>query len=68
MGNGRRFRKSVDKAKQSVAPAVRLDGTGMKWGILAAPGIWISSPNAKPPSRWARFWQRVLLGWKWEQR
>ena len=22
----------------------------------------------KPPSRWCRFWQRVLLGWKWKRR
>lgn len=28
-------------------------------------GHWLINDATKPPSRWRRFWTRVLLGWRW---
>ena len=30
-----------------------------------APNVHVHSPGY--PSRWHRFWQRVLLGWRWRR-
>lgn len=67
MGGGRSFRRGLKKSSAVSAPAFRLDGLG-KWGVFVGPGIWVATESATPPSRWHRFWQRVLLGFRWEQR
>lgn len=35
-----------------------------KWLLRLTPYFAVSHPER--PNRWVRFWQRVLLGWKWE--
>lgn len=37
-----------------------------QWGVWVSPTLWVSSYRGGPPHRWHRFWQRVLLGWRWE--
>ncbi len=35
--------------------------------LVLSEGLFLShSGLTQKPSRWCRFWQRVLLGWRWE--
>lgn len=65
MGN-RAERKRAGRAAAAMMTPVQ-PGT-MAWGVKVSSTIWVSAHRGTPPSRWHRFWQRVLLGWTWEQR
>lgn len=58
-------RQETRRAQQvAVAPLVG----GPQWGVWVSPTLWVSNYTGGPPRRWYRWWQRVLLGWRWEQR
>lgn len=71
-----KWNRKVKKSKLMGAPAVRVDGNGQTWGILVTPDLWVASgkrnaegiPQSSRPNAWWRWWQFVLLGWRWVQR
>lgn len=36
------------------------------WRVRVGPELTVGMNMQRVPSRWSRFWQRVLLGWTWE--
>lgn len=38
---------------------------GFKSSLVISDGFCIDLPHKKP-NAWVRFWQRFLLGWRWE--
>lgn len=62
-------RKSLSDNRERAVPAARVDGTGKTWGIWVTDHLWIASKGSvRPASKWYQWWQRFLLGWRWEQR
>jgi hypothetical protein len=56
--------------KQLAAVADRKAGVPPTTGrvrLVIASGLYLSHGGLnRMPSRWHRFWQRALLGWRWE--
>jgi len=52
-----------------------VSGDAEDWVILFPPAqarLYLNATllfdsTSPPPRRWYRFWQRVLLGWRWEE-
>ena len=65
----RKFLRGINRGKQVIVSAARLDGSNTKWGLWVSPHLWLSSETlTTQPSWWFRFWQRIFLGWRWEKR
>lgn len=37
-----------------------------QWGVWVGPGLWVTANSVTAPSRFHRFMQRLLLGWRWQ--
>ena len=48
-----------------VEPEVWLDNPMVQ--LVIADGVLVIASNRSMPSWWCRFWQRFLLGWRWEE-
>lgn len=61
-------RERMSNRPKATGPVQRVVSNPKGWVLWVAPQLCIGSgsPMAKAPSRWNRFWQRVLLGFRWE--
>lgn len=69
MSMNRTIRRKLAKAASKVPPPRHVRPDPGVWGVWVSPTLFVTAGQlGKPPARFFRVMQRLLLGWRWAQK